>query len=380
MPKKRMEACPGCGQNLSGPILEALNRRWHASCFRCRDCGETIHRQTFHERDGHAYHVRCFQKRFGQRCSGCGQNIAGTFLKFNDASWHAECFLCEACNRPIGRGPYLPRKGRAYHQDCYHRRFTRPCDLCATPLVGAYLTDIWGHAFCQEHGPQVPRCFSCSRLICNRITGGGKSLSDGRQICHICYDSAVIQREDGLNSFARVKREMSLLGLDLRSAHPPFRMVTGEELARLSRPRQPAHPAMGMTLTKITRQGKREVSRHLREIVILYCLPKIHFETVAAHELCHAWLFCNHFPTLPPMLEEGLCTYCELLWLEKSRHDEAAPRRRMILENRDPIYGDGVRAVAQAAKGRSLLELMGFVRRHGQLPKARRRQGRALGF
>lgn len=31
-----------------------------------------------------------------------------------------------------------------------------------------------------------------------------------------------------------------------------------------------------------------------------------HFSAIAAHELCHSYLYLNRYPDLPPRIEEGL--------------------------------------------------------------------------
>lgn len=309
-------------------------------------------------------------------CTGCGQAIEGPYLRTKGSSWHPNCFRCASCNNPIGNESYIPSNGQAFHEHCYRRRYFRPCDVCARPLVGGYLTDVWNNAYCPGHRQKLPLCFSCSRLICDRLTRGGKSFSDGRNICHLCYNQAVIHQRAGRRIFTAVRKGMYSLGMDLAEELIPFRMVSGEELQRLQSHRRRTHPTMGMARTRIVRQGRREKQRHMEEVVILFCLPRLHFEAVAAHELCHAWLFFHHFPPLPPLVEEGLCTVCELLWLERHTTEEARVRGRMTRENQDPIYGAGVRAALKALEKRSLPDLLNYVKQRARFPReARERHG-----
>ena len=70
------------------------------------------------------------------------------------------------------------------------------------------------------------------------------------------------------------------------------------------------------------------------------------------------------FYDLPQKVEEGLCTLSEYLWLQRFNTQEAEIRRRIIAENRDPIYGEGFRQAAAALKKKELAEMLTYVRKH----------------
>jgi hypothetical protein len=93
-----------------------------------------------------------------------------------------------------------------------------------------------------------------------------------------------------------------------------------------------------------------------------------HLAASLAHELGHAWLFLHAYPDLTPLVEEGLCELYEYHWLQSQRTPEAAYRRRLMEENDDPVYGEGLRAAQSALQGRTLPALLEFVWKHGRLP------------
>ncbi len=65
------------------------------------------------------------------------------------------------------------------------------CAACGQPLEGWYTRDMWGNATCSRHEAEFPRCSACTRLICPRLTGGGVTYADGRQVCMLCRRTAI---------------------------------------------------------------------------------------------------------------------------------------------------------------------------------------------
>lgn len=68
------------------------------------------------------------------------------------------------------------------------------------------------------------------------------------------------------------------------------------------------------------------------------------FAEVMAHEMLHCWMFeRNIFP--PPKLCEGFCELGAYLFLQRVNRPNALSLAQSILENPDPVYGDGFRLV-----------------------------------
>lgn len=157
------------------------------------------------------------------------------------------------------------------------------------------------------------------------------------------------------------------MGFQFNGEKTPFRLVTSGEIRSLKKV-QRNKPILGMARNQRILQGERVVQRSFQEIIVITGLPKLHFETVCVHELCHAWLFFMGFYGLPQKVEEGLCTLSEYLWLQRFNTQEAEIRRRIIAENRDPIYGEGFRQAASALKKKELAEMLAYVRKHQKFP------------
>ncbi len=365
-----MQKCAGCKRVISGQFVQALGRDWHPQCFVCRVCGRPLGNAPFKVQDNQPYHQRCYQHRFGKTCAACGRPIETTVLNALEKTWHPDCFACAGCGKPIGSRSFLLKDARPFHDTCYHEHFTPPCDVCRKPLTGRFIQDPWGKNYCAEHTKRLAPCFSCGRLICDRLTGGGRRYRDGTRICNLCFATAIIDHVEGEHHFQTVRKGFEDLGFFFGGAPTPFRLVDTRELLKFTKKKQKGRPLMGMARTQIAVSGKRIVKRAFLEVLVLYGLPREHFETVAIHELCHAWLFYNQCYGLPERVEEGLCSLCEFLWLQHHPSPTSEVRKKMIMENKDPIYGDGFRAAHKAMTGFGLPELLDFIKKHKRFPGA----------
>ena len=330
-----MATCFRCKQSISGNVIRAVNKDWHPECFVCYGCGGPIQ--------------------------------AARFSLFSGRPYHADCFLCEGCGKPIGNKRFLLGENKPYHEACYHRKFTPGCSVCDKPLIGKFSIDIWGNRFCIKHNKKLVPCTSCQRLISDGLTRGGKKYKDGTPICNLCLPHAVTSQAEALKIFDETRKGFEALGFRFKGAETPFRLVDAKEIKRFKKVKR-NKPILGMARNQVTTQGKKVVRRDFQEIIVLAGLPRLHFETVCVHELCHAWLFFNGFYGLPQKTEEGLCTLSEFLWLKQFDSDEAKVRRRMINENQDPIYGNGFREAAKALEKRDLAQVLTYVRKNGRFP------------
>lgn len=312
-------------------------------------------------------------------CVGCRLPIHSEYLLVKGAHWHPECFTCAHCKaplmsqpsgaarllaRPRMSGAYIEHDGAYYHSSCYAKVFQKSCDVCAAPLIGRFYSDGRGYQFCAHHVKELPRCFSCQRLICQSITGGGVRLSDGRALCHICKPNAIVDLSSAQKAFADAKHFMKQVKFDLSGYDIPLELTDQRRmrghLNRAERGLDARRAACGQTRTVIQKQGKRVVHREVSAIAILHHLSKIHFTSIAVHELCHAWLFYNEVGPLPIRVEEGLCVFIEYRFLKhtverkstpgSTLHEEGKFLMRMIEENQDLIYGLGFQAAMAAVK------------------------------
>jgi hypothetical protein len=240
-------------------------------------------------------------------------------------------------------------------------------------MTGAYQRDPFGNRFCPEHRDKLVGCLSCRRLICEPLTHGGSYNRDGHPFCNLCLRTAIDSQAEAAFLLEQTKRDLALIGLTFGSDAMPFRLVAQRELDEFNTKKRVDQPTLGMARHQVLREGGAIVSRTFLEIIILRGLPREHFQMVAAHELCHAWLFFGNFQQFPEQVEEGLCTLCEYLWLGRRKSHGSRVRGLLLRKNPDPIYGEGLRRALKAAERMPLHELMDYVKKHKKFPGLLRR-------
>jgi hypothetical protein len=143
------------------------------------------------------------------------------------------------------------------------------------------------------------------------------------------------------------------------------------------------HSLEGMT-TKVIRPPP--LLRGVEALSLRRNLTALSAAQTLAHEYTHAWLWLQGFPALDTRLEEGLCELLSYLYLLSCLREPSAPGDGSVLvrdaaarehiaqqlirieANAHPDYGGGFRDCVEALKGRSLHELLGYVREHAVLP------------
>ncbi len=296
-------------------------------------------------------------------CASCGQPIAKEYVTALGKCWHPEHFVCAGCGRSLVNVPFYEGNGRPYCDNCYAENFCPRCSVCGLPIRSGYIENDWGDTYCTHHEKEFQPCFSCGRLVCDALTGGGVVYEDGRVACNLCRENAIDQTSDGQAVLEGVRRTLALLGLDFGNERISLKLGG---LSQLKDGR--ARDLSGNTRTCTWSRDGEPVKREVGEITILYGLPYEHFAAVAAHELGHAWLFLQEYPELPPSVEEGLCELLSYLWLQQMDTTAARHRMRAMEENDDPVYGDGFRAALESYRRLPLDDLLTYVRRHGRFP------------
>jgi len=296
-------------------------------------------------------------------CAACGEQIVGEYVSALGKSWHPEHFVCAHCGRPFPHTTFYEDGGRPYCDGCYAELFCPRCTVCGLPIQSNYIENSWGDIYCPHHEDELRPCFSCGRLVCDALTGGGVQYEDGRVVCNLCRESAVDDRAEGKAILAGVRGTLRILGIDLGSATIPLGLVDLHELKEGG-----SRDLSGNTRTAVWTRSDEIIRRDVEEVSILRGLPYEHFGAVAAHELGHAWLFLEEFPELPSRVEEGICELLAYLWLQQMGTLDAEYRMRVMQHNEDPVYGDGFRAAHESYRRYPLESLLAHVREHKRFP------------
>jgi len=111
-----MPKCAGCGRAIQDNFIKALEKPWHAPCFTCAGCKRPLGGERFQVHKDKPYHGRCFDDRFGIRCEGCGEFISGQASTAMGKTWHPHCFRCGECGLSIEEKSFVVKDELPYHQ------------------------------------------------------------------------------------------------------------------------------------------------------------------------------------------------------------------------------------------------------------------------
>ncbi|XP_066594562.1 LIM domain kinase 1 isoform X2 [Prorops nasuta] len=116
--------CAGCLNAIDeDEFVQALNQEWHIDCFRCSACDIGLSSWYF-EKDGLLFCKEDYWTAYGEACQGCGQIITGPVMLAGDHKFHPECFACTSCGAFIGDGESyaLVERSKLYCGMCYKRQ------------------------------------------------------------------------------------------------------------------------------------------------------------------------------------------------------------------------------------------------------------------
>ena len=358
--------CAGCNKALLNEYTQALNKKWHKNCFTCTSCKTTFKENRFLVHNEKPYCNNCYSKKFSPKCSGCKTPITENHITAMGKHFHSKCFRCKGCNKSINTDKFAEKNGFIYHIDCYSYKYNPKCSICLKPMVRTYFTNSWGESYCQVHKKEFPTCYSCGRLIHKRLQGKSKYYNDGRSICGNCNKTSINTEKNGLSILNQVKTDLSKIGYEFKPVYIPLRLTDQLTLKKISKKKGTGQTA-GMTCTNQILKDNKTVKIEVTNILILNGLPKIHFCSICAHELTHAWLFLNNFRLLPQKVEEGLCTLSEYLWLKHINNEESKYRIQCLLDNPDQVYGDGFRLALESYNKFGLKEVLFKVKKNNGL-------------
>ncbi|XP_020287236.1 LIM domain kinase 1 isoform X2 [Pseudomyrmex gracilis] len=116
--------CAGCLNAIDeDEFIQALNQEWHIDCFRCSVCDVGLSSWYF-EKDGLLFCKDDYWAAYGEACQGCNQIITGPVMLAGDHKFHPECFACTSCGAFIGDGESyaLVERSKLYCGICYKRQ------------------------------------------------------------------------------------------------------------------------------------------------------------------------------------------------------------------------------------------------------------------
>ena len=185
---------------------------------------------------------------------------------------------------------------------------------------------------------------------------------DGRAICNICRQTAITHPQQAEQAANEVKNLLARVTLDVRRHSIPVRLTDWDELCNRNKSTYADRP-IGLAVSAYS-----GTDRHMKEIIIVTGLSRLHFSSVYAHEMGHAWMWLNNYPDLEPHVKEGLCNLFEYIWLRQQHSPESNFHQSQLMRNQDKIYGNGFRLAKVKFSRHRLIKLLEFVKTHQRFP------------
>ncbi len=141
----RCRKCSHLVNSSSEGGIKFNNRSYHINCFTCALCHEKlgnsqIKQFTLHD-NGDPWCPQC-ELAHAKTCYGCEERIlAGGSIGFASKSYHTDCFRCGQCQKPLAN-----EKGLYLYESkpccalCYTERFALRCSKCSKPIARQYTT------------------------------------------------------------------------------------------------------------------------------------------------------------------------------------------------------------------------------------------------
>ncbi|XP_061881816.1 PDZ and LIM domain protein 5a isoform X2 [Entelurus aequoreus] len=160
----RTPMCAHCNMVIRGPFLVAMGKSWHKEEFNCVHCHTSLADIGFVEEQGCVYCEHCYEDFFAPTCSRCQAKILGEVINALKQAWHGHCFLCAACQRPIGNNTFHLEDGEPYCEQDFYSLFGTGCHGCEFPIeAGDKFLEALGYTWHDT-------CFVCA-VCCTTLEG-----------------------------------------------------------------------------------------------------------------------------------------------------------------------------------------------------------------
>jgi hypothetical protein len=179
-------------------------------------------------------------------------------------------------------------------------------------------------------------------------------LPDDRRICPRCHQTAVYdpgQAQALFEQVAHIITEQLGLGLNVGTE---FTLVDHQHLQRLATEAPTSsQDDPSKVIGLFARKGRKRV------MYLLYGLPRILFIQVVAHEWGHAW----HRENCPLLNSLLICEGFAEWVAYKTMHTLGATKKAALMEQRDGLYGEGLRKMLAVERQRGVTGVLDFCRR-----------------
>ncbi|KAI8825178.1 uncharacterized protein EV422DRAFT_517767 [Fimicolochytrium jonesii] len=157
--------CSHCGLQIDGQFVRALNGHYHLDCFRCQDCDQVVAEKFFPltGADGQRqfFCEKDYFRRLDLLCAKCGGALRGAHIDALGKKYHLEHFTCSVCPTVFRQhDSYYEQEGNVYCQTHYSYLFAVKCGGCKTAVLKSFVETNKGTWTEKWH----PECYMIYKL------------------------------------------------------------------------------------------------------------------------------------------------------------------------------------------------------------------------
>lgn len=163
--RRKKKICKGCGKEITGQFVRALNSAFHVECFCCNECGNPCSAKFFpydvtDEPTGFKFQVALCEydyfKKLDLICYNCNKALRGPYITALGNKYHLEHFKCTICDAIFESDEsYYEHDSEIYCHYHYSKLFATPCEGCHSPIVKQFVELFRGGRNQQWH----PECY-----------------------------------------------------------------------------------------------------------------------------------------------------------------------------------------------------------------------------
>lgn len=178
--------CAGCGSALGSGYITAMEKDWHPQCFVCAGCKSPFPTGQFRRHEGSPYCDGCFVSMHALKCAACSQPISGEVFKAMDRNYHAECFKCSP-GKPFAHvlppgAPFHMHEDEILCPEHYKERFMTRCFGCKEAIEGQFIRVM--------DRPMHQNCWKCLACQ-DQLNSENATYLDDQFFCKSCASAGV---------------------------------------------------------------------------------------------------------------------------------------------------------------------------------------------
>ncbi|CAH8484519.1 unnamed protein product [Schistosoma turkestanicum] len=127
--------CYACQRQIHGPFIDTGNRCFCPNHFICDFCHQPLNEDSFAEQNGKLYCEKDFKQYIAYKCAKCNLPIIGKIIKAINQTWHPNCFVCYYCQKPLDDLFHMEDDNRVLCEEHWKQFHEIECAKCKQPIT-----------------------------------------------------------------------------------------------------------------------------------------------------------------------------------------------------------------------------------------------------